>query len=235
MSNLHDKYFRLENALGYEFKNYDLLKTALTHRSVVNHNERLEYLGDSILGMLIAEKLYHTYPKSPEGDLTRMRSTLVKEPTLAEIARGFNLSDYMIMGPGEMRNGGYRRESILADAVEAIIAAIYLDSGNDIDKVRSVLMVWYEENFKNIKPVIEQKDPKSKLQELMQAKKYELPIYSVTNVEGEGHNQQFTVKLEISCLAESFIGFGTTIRKAEQQAAQKALDVLKNINLKYKK
>ncbi len=224
---LKDKYFRLEKALGYEYNDLQHLQKALTHRSYgASHNERLEFLGDSILGMLMAEHLYHQFPEVPEGDLTRMRSTLVREPTLAEIARDLKLSDYLLMGPGELKSGGYRRDSILADAVEAILGSIYLDSNNNIEIVRTVLMSLFDTRLKEIHPGFEQKDPKTNLQEYLQARHAPLPVYTVTKITGESHNQQFTVKLEASFNRDPFIGYGTTRRKAEQNAALKALDAL---------
>lgn len=224
---LKEKYFRLEKSLSYEYRDLNHLKLALTHRSYsLDHNERLEFLGDSILGMIIADKLYEQFPNVQEGDLTRMRSTLVRETTLAEIAREFGLSDYLLMGPGEMKSGGYRRDSILADAVESILGSMYLDCGRDIEIVRLVLLGWFDDRLKQIHPGFEQKDPKTQLQELLQAKHSPLPIYSVVKVTGEDHNQQFTVRLEVFSCKEPFIGYGTTRRKAEQSAASKALDLI---------
>lgn len=224
---LKDKYFRLEKSLSYEYRDLNHLRLALTHRSYsLEHNERLEFLGDSILGMIIADKLYEQFPNVQEGDLTRMRSTLVREPTLAEIAREFGLSDYLLMGPGEMKSGGYRRDSILADAVESILGSMYIDCGRDIQVVRTVLLGWFEERLKQIHPGCEQKDPKTQLQEYLQAKHLPLPLYSVVKVTGEDHNQQFIVKLEVAFSKEPFIGYGSTRRKAEQSAAAKALDLI---------
>ncbi len=224
---LHEKYWRLEETIGYTYKNYSYLKQALTHRSAGPvHYERLEFLGDSILGMIIADQLYHKFTKVGEGDLTRMRSTLVRESTLADIARGFNLSDYLIMGPGELKSGGYHRESILADVVEALLASIYLDSDKDFSLVQKVLLKWFEEKLKIIHPGFDQKDPKTLLQEYLQGRHSPLPVYNIVKVTGEDHNQQFTVTLETTAIKETLIGYGTTRRGAEQNAAQKALDVL---------
>ena len=142
---LKERYFRLEKSLGYEYRDLGFLENALTHRSASTvHNERVEFLGDSILGFVIADRLFEQFPAVQEGDLTRMRSTLVKEATLAEIAREFKLSDYLIMGPGELKSGGYRRDSVLADAVESIIASIYLDSGRSIEVIRELILTWFE-------------------------------------------------------------------------------------------
>lgn len=228
---LKEKYFRLEKDLGYQYSNLEYLNQALTHRSAnVVHNERLEFLGDSILGMIIADKLYEMFPSVPEGDLTRMRSTLVREPTLAEIAREFSLSDYLVMGPGEMKSGGYRRDSILADAVESILASIYLDSGKNIEVVKQILLTWFADRLNKIHPGIEQKDPKSKLQEYLQSKKSKLPEYEVIEITGADHNQHFVVSLKLSILPEKFIGEGTSRRRAEQDAASKAFEVLTSKN-----
>ena len=152
---------RLSKKLGYTFNNTDLLLQALTHRSAKGtHNERLEFLGDSILGFVIAEVLYQQFPSHDEGDLTRMRSSLVRGVTLAEIGRGFNLGEYLILGPGELKSGGHRRDSILEDAVEAIIGAVYLDSDNDTTK--ALVLSWFAERLDIIKPGNEQKDPKGR-------------------------------------------------------------------------
>ena len=224
---LKDKYFRLEAALGYEYTDLQHLQKALTHRSYGPvHNERLEFLGDSILGMIMADKLYHQFPEVPEGDLTRMRSTLVRETTLAEIARSLNLSEYLLMGPGELKSGGFRRDSILADAVEAILGSIYLDCGSNIEVGRKVLLDLFADRLRDIHPGFEQKDPKTQLQEYLQGRHAPLPVYTVMQVTGESHNQQFTVKLEVSFHRDPLIGYGTTRRKAEQNAAIKAIDVL---------
>ncbi|MGN1393298.1 MAG: ribonuclease III [Succinivibrionaceae bacterium] len=227
---LKEKYFRLEKNLGYEYNNLLLLNQALTHRSAnSNHNERLEFLGDSILGMVIAEKLYEMFPNEPEGDLTRMRSTLVREATLAEIAKEFELSDYMIMGQGEMKSGGYRRASILADAVESILASIYLDSNSNIITVKNIILKWFKSRLNKIHPGIEQKDPKTQLQEYLQSKHSALPNYEIVAIKGADHNQIFYVKLTVNDLNLEYDGSGTSRRRAEQQAAQKAIDYLKQI------
>lgn len=150
---------RLETKLTYQFKDPELLDLALTHRSANGkHNERLEFLGDSILSFVIADDLYHRFPKINEGDMSRMRATLVRGHTLAELGREFELGDYLKLGPGELKSGGFRRDSILADAVEAIIGAIYLDSGTEV--VRSIILSWYQTRLDAIKPGVSQKDPK---------------------------------------------------------------------------
>ncbi|MDC0610648.1 ribonuclease III [Vibrio sp.] len=218
---------RLEKKLGYDFSQSELLDLALTHRSANGqHNERLEFLGDSILSFVIADDLYHRFPKINEGDMSRMRATLVRGNTLAELGREFGLGDYLKLGPGELKSGGFRRDSILADAVEAIIGAIYLDS--DIEVVRRIILAWYQERLDSIKPGISQKDPKTRLQEFLQGRRKPLPVYSVTKIKGEAHNQEFTVSCEVSGIGEPVIGKGTSRRKAEQAAAEQALEQLAN-------
>ena len=215
----------LQKKLGYTFNDEAMLVRALTHRSAGSrHNERLEFLGDSLLSMVIADALFHRFPKVNEGDMSRMRATLVREKTLAELAREFELGEYLILGPGELKSGGFRRESILADAVEALIGAVYLDA--DIGQMQTMLLAWYEDRLNGIQPGIDQKDPKTRLQELLQGKRKPLPTYTVVNVIGEAHNQKFTVHCQIEGVPEPVIGLGTSRRKAEQSAAEHALEVL---------
>ncbi|MCE9685322.1 MULTISPECIES: ribonuclease III [Shewanella] len=217
---------RLCRTLGYEFSNMDLLTQALTHRSAANkHNERLEFLGDSILSIVISDALYHQFPKATEGDLSRMRATLVRGDTLTLIAKEFKLGDYLYLGPGELKSGGFRRESILADAVEAIIGAIYLDA--NLDVCRDLLLNWYQARLQEIKPGISQKDPKTLLQEHLQGFKKPLPDYQVINIEGEAHDQTFTVECRVDGLSQSTIGVASSRRKAEQLAAAQVLELLK--------
>ena len=214
----------LYSRINYTFNKPKYLELALTHRSAKGeHNERLEFLGDSILSVVIADALYHQFPKVQEGDLSRMRSTLVRGQTLAQIAKDFQLGSCLRLGPGELKSGGFRRESILADAVEAIIGAIYLDS--DIETCRQVVLGWYQDRLKEIKPGVGQKDPKTQLQEYLQGRKMPLPIYSVIATKGQAHNQEFTISCLVSGYKE-FIAKGTSRRKAEQSVAQIALDVL---------
>ncbi|MBO1520135.1 ribonuclease III [Oceanisphaera pacifica] len=215
----------LEKKLGYTFKDQSMLVRALTHRSAgARHNERLEFLGDSLLSMVIADALFHRFPRVNEGDMSRMRATLVREKTLAELAREFELGEYLILGPGELKSGGFRRESILADAVEALIGAVYLDA--DIEQMQAMLLAWYDKRLNAIQPGIEQKDPKTRLQEFLQGKRQPLPTYTVVNVVGEAHNQKFTVHCQIEGMPEPVVGLGTSRRKAEQSAAEHALEVL---------
>ncbi|MCP4989968.1 MAG: ribonuclease III [Colwellia sp.] len=216
---------RLTKKLGYEFNKPSLLVQALTHRSAKgDHNERLEFLGDSILGFVIAEALYEKFPKHDEGDLTRMRSSLVKGVTLAEVARDFDLGECLILGPGELKSGGHRRESILEDAIEAIIGAVYLDS--NIDRCKALILDWFEKRLTVIKPGNEQKDPKTRLQEFLQGRKIPLPSYEVIDTTGQSHNQEFTVRCQTSVINETVIAKGTSRRKAEQAAAQQILALI---------
>ncbi|MGC6406784.1 ribonuclease III [Bisgaard Taxon 45] len=218
---------RLQRQIGYTFNQSGLLKQALTHRSAaVKHNERLEFLGDAILNLIIAEALYHQFPKCNEGELSRMRATLVREPTLATLARQFELGDYLSLGPGELKSGGFRRESILADCVEAIIGAISLDS--DLATTSKIVQHWYQVLLKQIQPGDNQKDPKTRLQEYLQAKRLPLPNYNVVEIKGEAHCQTFTVECYVQNIDRTFVGIGASRRKAEQAAAEKILQELEN-------
>ena len=215
---------RLEKRIGYTFENFALLKQALTHRSALGeHNERLEFLGDSILSFAISTDLYLRFPKVDEGDLSRMRATLVCGKMLAEIGREFQLGDCLILGPGELKSGGFRRDSIIADGVEAIIGAAFLDS--DIDTVKALILQWFASRLNSIEPGISQKDPKTRLQERLQSRKQPLPVYEVIEIKGEAHNQRFTMSCAIEGL-KAVQGQGTSRRKAEQIAAEKMLDIL---------
>lgn len=214
----------LARRLGHEFKDPALLELALRHRSSgLKNNERLEYLGDAVLGMIIAEALFQRFTGAKEGELTRARARLVKEPTLAEIARAFSLGPVLSLGSGELKSGGRDRDSILSDALEALIGAIYLDAGFDV--VRSVVLNWYADRLDDINPQKLQKDPKTRLQEWLQSKGQSLPIYTVEQETGEPHNRHYRV----SCLIEGqapYMGEGTGRRRAEQMAAQTALEAL---------
>lgn len=212
----------LAKKLNYVFMDSALLNAALTHRSVRgNNNERLEFLGDSILNFIIAEALFHKYPKAKEGELSRLRALLVKGETLAVLANEFSLGDYLRLGVGELKSGGAQRESILADALEAIIGAIYLDGGFESCKQR--ILEWYESRFQNITPNKLLKDPKTRLQELLQANKYPLPAYDILKIEGEAHEQTFYVTCHVEGFNTATQGKGRSRRKAEQEAAKKFL------------
>ena len=225
---------QLSKKLGYTFKESSLLLQALTHRSAKGeHNERLEFLGDSILGFVIAESLYNQFPTENEGDLTRMRSSLVKGVTLAEVARGFNLGEYLILGPGELKSGGHRRDSILEDAVEAIIGAVYIDS--DMETCKALILSWFTQRLSDIKPGQAQKDPKTRLQEYLQGRKIPLPLYEVIHTSGQSHNQEFTVRCTTSEINNEVITKGSSRRKAEQAAADKVLEIILKNNEKKKR
>ena len=208
--------------LGYSFTDPQLIQQALTHRSAGgNNNERLEYLGDAILGFVIANVLYDYFPSASEGQLSRLRAGLVKRDTLARIAREYHLGDYLNLGPGELRSGGHTRASTLADGVEAILAAIYLDGG--YEKARQVILEIFSQRLQALNIEDHQKDPKTRLQELLQAKKLELPSYEVTVVEGDPHEQIFSVTCKVAELDQQTIGKGSSRRKAEQDAASHVL------------
>ncbi|MBS9422496.1 ribonuclease III [Photorhabdus luminescens] len=216
---------RLQRKLGYTFDQHDLLIQALTHRSASSkHNERLEFLGDSILSFVIANALYHRFPRVDEGDMSRMRATLVRGNTLAELAREFELGECLRLGPGELKSGGYRRESILADTVEALIGAIFLDS--DIQTIERIILRWYETRLNEISPGDKQKDPKTRLQEYLQGHHLPLPSYLVVMVRGEAHDQEFTIHCQVSGIELPVKGTGSSRRKAEQAAAEQALKQL---------
>lgn len=218
-------YLPLYKRIGYTFVEAANLTQALTHRSVgKQHNERLEFLGDAILGMIIANALYQRFPKQPEGKLTRMRSSLVKGDTLAEVAREFDLGELLLLGPGELKSGGFRRDSILADAVEAIIGAIYLEAG--IDTCEALVVEWFTPRINALDPEAVSKDDKTRLQEYLQAKKQPLPLYEVTEIKGKSHDQTFYVECNVAGLKNVVIGNGNSRRRAEQQAAKQAFEKL---------
>lgn len=217
----------LETVIGYGFQNIAYLDRALTHRSYgAEHNERLEFLGDAILGLIIGKKLFDMFPQCPEGDLTRMRSSLVRETTLAAMAREFNLGDKLRLGPGELKSGGSRRDSLLADAVESMIGAMFLDTNQDYAIVNQVVLTWFKTRLAEISPNVNQKDAKSQLQELLQGEHKALPIYTVDKITGADNNQTFFVSAKIVGCAQLFQGSGTSRRRAEQAAARQALEFL---------
>ena len=213
--------------IDYPFKNPALLTQALTHRSFSgNNNERLEFLGDGVLNFIIAHQLYQRFPKLPEGDLSRLRAQLVKESTLAEIAFSLNIGDALKLGEGELKSAGWRRPSILADALEAIIGAIYIDGG--YHAAETLVLKLFEEKLGVIDPKVIDKDAKSQLQEYLQGRKIELPIYNVLSIEGEAHEQTFKMQCTIEKLNITTVGEGTSRRIAEQSAAQLALEAIKS-------
>jgi len=215
----------LHRLIAHDFKNASLLTQALTHRSHGStNNERLEFLGDSVLNCVIAHELYQRYPKLPEGDLSRLRAHLVKEPTLGEIAKNLNLGDSLKLGEGELKSGGWRRPSVLADALEALIGAVFIDSG--FAAAHGLILRLYTPLLDQLDPKAIGKDPKSLLQEYLQGKKTDLPEYNVTVTEGEAHCQTFRVECLIPALGIRTEGEGTSRRAAEQQAAQLAYEQL---------
>lgn len=216
----------LYKILNYEFKDPNLLKIALTHRSKGGeHNERLEFLGDSIVNFVIAEILFQQFPKATEGELSRWRATLVNRDALAELAKDFDLGQYLFLGPGEMRSGGSERQSILSCTMEAVIGAVYLDSGFAI--AREKILEWYDYMLENLSPEASHKDPKTLLQEYLQSRRLALPIYQVTSIEGEAHQQMFTVSCQVAGTDEKSYGKGTSRRRAEQDAAEAMLEMMK--------
>jgi ribonuclease-3 len=213
----------LESRLRYEFRNAELLRQALTHRShSATHNERLEFLGDSVLNCAVAALLFQRFGKLDEGDLSRVRANLVKQQSLYEIAQALNISDGLRLGEGELRSGGFRRPSILADTLEAILGAIFLDGG--FEAAQTVIKRLYVPILDHIDPRTLGKDSKTLLQEYLQGHKIALPTYTVVATHGAAHNQQFEVECTVPKLEVKVSGSGASRRAAEQAAAKKALD-----------
>jgi ribonuclease-3 len=218
---------RLDRALGYDFRRIELLEQALTHRSAGSlNNERLEFLGDALLDFFVGEALYFRFEHADEGRLSRLRAGLVKKESLAEVARSLNLGDFLNLGAGELRSGGHTRDSILADAMEAVIAAVYLDGG--VDVARALVLKLFNPRFEAIDPEQLLKDPKTRLQEFLQAHKHALPEYGIQDIGGSQHAQVFKVLCRVPALSVQASGSGTSRRKAEQQAARKMLKLLKS-------
>ena len=211
---------------GYRFKRQELLQQALTHRSFARstNNERLEFLGDSVLNLIISRHIYQRFTDADEGDLSRIRASLVKQSTLAKVARGINLGDAINLGGGELKSGGYRRASILADALEAVVGAVFLDS--DYRQAEKVVLQLYREQLENIDSAADYKDPKTRLQEYLQSRQRELPVYTVEQTSGQAHAQKFTVSCRLADLELQETGSGSSRKKAEQQAASKLLERL---------
>lgn len=212
----------LEKKLGHEFARIELLRQALTHRSYgTNHNERLEFLGDSLLNCVIAALLYEQFSGWTEGELSRQRANLVRQESLAKIANELQLSDCLRMGEGEIHNGGQRRPSILADTLEALFGAIYLDAG--FATVFEVIRQLYSPLMIQLNPMDSGKDAKTSLQELLQGRKLALPQYSLLGTQGEDHALSFDMECVIPALNIRTRGTGSSRRQAEQVAAQEAL------------
>lgn len=217
-------YSALMDKVGYTFKDLQLLEHALSHRSIGDtNNERLEFLGDALLGVIIAEALFRHCPHAREGELSRMRSSLVSGTRLAELAKKLELGEYIKLGAGELKTGGRQRESILANALEALIGAVFLDSG--IEHCRQCIFNWYGNLLGDLSIMHLAKDAKSHLQEWAQAHKFSLPSYTAT-ISGKPHEQVFMVICEVPGLPHCATGSSTSRRKAEQLAAKHYLDLL---------
>jgi ribonuclease-3 len=213
---------RLEKALAYSFRQPELLRQALTHRSHSSpHNERLEFLGDSVLNCTVATLLFQQFPNLKEGELSRLRANLVRQEALAEIAAELGLGDALRLGEGELKSGGFRRPSILADALEAILGAVYLDAG--FEAARTAIERLYQSRIERIDPRQSGKDAKTALQEWLQGRRLPLPHYELVETLGEAHAQEFVVHCSIPAIDLQVTGRGGSRRAAEQEAAQSAL------------
>ncbi len=212
----------LKKTLHYRFADTDLLLQALTHKSAAGrNNERLEFLGDAVLDFVISKAVFLARPDASEGDLSKLRSSLVKDTTLAAIARELGLGEHLVLGSGEKKTGGHRRESILADALEAIFGATYLDSG--YDAAREMIQRVYASRLEALPDVEELRDPKTRLQEWLQGRKKPLPVYELIAVTGKAHQQEFEVSCSVRDMTGETRGTSTTRRKAEQKAAAEML------------
>lgn len=219
------QFHQLEQGLGYRFQQRPLLQQALTHRSFgAPHNERLEFLGDSILNCVVAALLYRRFDGLREGELSRLRANLVRQESLHRIAERLKLGDFLRLGEGELKSGGFRRPSILADALEAVFGAIYLDAG--FDAAQQVIEALCAEAVAQIDPKDAGKDPKTALQEYLQGRRYALPAYTLVGTHGEAHAQGFDVECAIAELGICTQGHGNSRRAAEQDAARQALQRL---------
>ncbi len=220
----------VRDRLGYEVRDVALFSAALTHRSAARpHNERLEFLGDAVLNLSIAEHLYRGNPQANEGDLSRLRAWLVSSPPLAEAAAQIGLGDVLRLGSGELKTGGFRRESILADALEAVFGAIYLDAG--LGEAQRVILTLFGARLAHLPDTDDLKDSKTRLQEYLQSRGLPLPAYEVVRTEGEIHAQTFWVQCEVNTLGRAATGQGLSRRRAEQEAAAMVLrDILDGPN-----
>jgi ribonuclease-3 len=213
---------------GHGFRDVGLLVQALTHRSAgAPHNERLEFLGDALVGLIVAEALYLRWPMADEGALTRARAELVRESALAQIARELDLGPRLTLGPGEMKSGGHRRDSILSDAIEALVAAIYLDAG--FEACRAAVLPWFERSIADLPVGKVGKDPKTRLQEWLQARQRPLPVYELLSESGDEHARQFRMRCRLVDPALATEGEGGSRRAAEQQAAERMLEHLEGM------
>lgn len=215
----------LQDTLQFRFRDAGLLACALTHRSAAGpNNERLEFLGDAILDFVISDAVFRLRPDADEGDLSRLRASLVKDTALAKLAVELGIGPHLVLGSGEMKSGGHRRESILADAIEAIFAAVFLDSG--LDAAREMILRVFAQRLETLPDAADLRDPKTRLQEWLQARKLALPAYEVVEVQGEDHRRRFRVTCTVTELSQVTEGESTSRRKAEQQAARYMLKVL---------
>ena len=213
----------LKKALQYQFTDEKLFEQAITHRSASSrNNERLEFLGDAVLDFVISEIVFRARPESAEGDLSKLRASLVKDASLAELALELGLGEHLILGSGERKTGGHRRESILADALEAIFGAVYLDAG--FDAAKSVIETVYAERLQALPDVRDLRDSKTRLQEWLQARKMALPDYTLVKVTGKDHMRHFEISCSVEGQSTATIGQSTTRRKAEQEAASAMLE-----------
>jgi ribonuclease-3 len=217
---------KLSASIGYRFRQGELLEQALTHRSYSRslNNERLEFLGDSILSLIISNYIYRRFDEASEGKLSRIRASLVKRETLAGVARSIDLGEHIRLGGGELKSGGFRRASILSDAFEALIAAIYLDS--DYAQAEETVLRLFHDRLQAVDVSAALKDPKTQLQEYLQAQQRDLPVYEVSQTTGKSHEQVFTVRCDLVDLDLHSQGKGSSRKQAEQQAARKILDKL---------
>ncbi len=219
----------LEKTLNYRFADTGLFARALTHRSAAGtNNERLEFLGDAVLDFVISEVVFELRPDASEGDLSKLRSSLVKDASLAELAGELGLGEHLILGSGERKTGGHRRESILADALEAIFGAVYLDTG--FDAACEVIERVFEKRLQALPNAEDLRDPKTRLQEWLQGHKMSLPEYELTSVTGKAHAQRFAVTCTVTEMSHTTEGNSTTRRKAEQQAARRMLAFIQEKN-----
>lgn len=215
----------LYKTLHYRFEDAGLLNQALTHRSATGrNNERLEFLGDAVLDLVISDAVYRARPEAPEGDLSRLRSSLVKEKTLAALAAELGVGDYLILGSGEKKTGGHRRESILADALESIVGAVFLDGG--IEAATEIIERVFAQRLDDLPAADQLRDPKTRLQEWLQGRGRGLPEYELVNISGQAHRQMFEVSCSVDETASVTHGTSTTRRKAEQKAAAEMLAIL---------
>lgn len=221
---------RIEKLIAYQFSDPSYLELALSHRSVGSHNnERLEFLGDSLLGMIMSELLYHKFPKLKEGELSRLRSHLVRGETLAKLALELNIEEFILLGGGELKSGGRRRASIQADVMEALIGAIFLDS--DLEQCKSTVLHWFDSRLSKLNENVVTKDPKTLLQEYMQERGKKLPSYRVVDELGESHAKKYKVECVIDGGSNTYSGIASSKRSAEKDAAKQALIALGEISV----